>query len=288
MTAMPLVDAHAHVFSAHTPLAPGAWHRPAAEATVEQFLAVLDAHGVQRAVLAAASIYGTNNDDALEACRNPRLRTTVILDPGCPASTLRAMAASGVVGVRLQWRNVAETPDLSSPVWQQCLRRMVELDWHVELHDDSARLARPLELLEAAGVKIVVDHFGRPDARQGTRCPGFQRLLRSVETGRTWVKLSAGFRLATPGLAVEAAQALAVEAAQALAVEAAQALLRHAGPERLMWGSDWPFAAFESTMSYDQALAGLAAWVPDAEDRRRIGSDTPLAFYFAETQHGHT
>lgn len=269
---MPLVDAHAHVFSAQTPLAPGAWHRPAAEATIEQFLAVLDAHGVQRAVLAAASIYGTNNDYALQACRHPRLRTTVILDPDCPLADMRALAASGVVGVRLQWRNVAETPDLASSVWQQFLKRMAALDWHVELHDDSTRLARPLDVLEAAGVKIVVDHFGRPDAQQGIRCPGFQRLLRSVEAGRTWVKLSAGFRLATPELAVEAAQAL----------------LRHAGPERLMWGSDWPFAAFERAMDYDQALAGLAAWVPDARDRRRIGSDTPLAFYFSETPNGRT
>lgn len=271
MADTPVVDTHAHVFSARTPLAPGAWHRPAAEATVEQFLAVLDAHGVQHAVLAAASIYGTNNHDALRACRHPRLRTTIILDPDCPASDMQAMAASGVVGVRLQWRNVAGTPDLASPVWRRFLARVSELDWHVELHDDSARLARPLDALEAAGVKVVVDHFGRPDARQGIRCPGFQRLLRSVEGGRTWVKLSAGFRLATP----------------TLAVEAADALLRHAKPERLMWGSDWPFAAFESTMDYDQAVAGLAAWVPDADDRRRIGADTPLAFYFSEAPNGH-
>ena len=261
---IPRVDTHAHLFSFDTPLAPGAWHRPEREATIPALLATLDAHGVERAVLAAASIYGTDNRCAIEACRNPRLRTTVILDPDCPMTEMKALADAGAVGVRLQWRNVPVTPDLSAPVWRDFLRRVADLDWHVQLHDDSARLAGPLAVLEAAGVKVVVDHFGRPDARLGLQDPGFQRLLRSVEAGRTWVKLSAGFRLATPQLAIDAAQAL----------------LRHAGPDRLMWGSDWPFAAFESTMCYERALSTFADCIPDAALRRRIGSETPLAFYF--------
>lgn len=263
-----VVDAHAHVFDFATPLAPGAWHRPAAEATIEQYLALLDAHGVRRGVLAAASIYGTNNGYALDACRRhaQRLRTTVILDPECSLAEMKSLAASGAVGIRLQWRNVAKTPDLASPTWRAFLHRIAKLDWHVELHDDSARLAHPLAALEAAGVKIVVDHFGRPGEGAGIRCPGFQRLLRSIETGRTWVKLSSAFRLVSPQLAIDAAQAL----------------LRCAGPERLMWGSDWPFAAFESTIDYGQTLATFEDWVPDAAARRRIGSETPLAFYFNE------
>lgn len=261
---IPRVDTHAHVFSFDTPLAPGAWHHPEKEATTSSFLATLDAHGVERAVLAAASIYGTDNRYAIEACRHPRLRTTVILHPECPMPEMKALAEAGAVGVRMQWRNVSAPPDLSTPVWRDFLRRVADLDWHVQMHDDSARLAGPLTLLEAAGVKVVVDHFGRPSAGHGLQDPGFQRLLRSVETGRTWVKLSAGFRLDTPQLAIDAARAL----------------LRHAGPDRLMWGSDWPFAAFESTMHYEQALSAFADWIPDATARRRIGSDTPLAFYF--------
>jgi predicted TIM-barrel fold metal-dependent hydrolase len=263
----PVVDAHAHVFDLDTPLAPGAWHRPAVAATVEQYLATLDAHGVQRGVLAAASIYGTHNGYALQACgRHARLRTTVILEPACPLAEMKSLASNGVVGIRLQWRQVAATPDLAAAPWPAFLRRIAELGWHVELHDDSARLARPLAALEAAGVNTVVDHFGRPDAELGTRCPGFQRLLRSVETGRTWIKLSSAFRLATPQLAADAAHAL----------------LCCAGPERLMWGSDWPFAAFESSVDYGQTLGAFADWIPDAAARRRIGGATPLAFYFNE------
>lgn len=264
-TDVPAVDCHAHAFTLSMPLAPGAWHAPQAEATIEQYLQTLDQHGVRLAVLAAASLYGTNNDYALEACRrHPRLRTTVILDPQCDASAMKAMAADGAVGVRLQWRHVKDVPDLRSPEYRTFLRRVADLGWHVQLHDDSFRLPAYLDALEEAGVKVVVDHYGRPDGQAGIACPGFQRVLRSVETGRTWVKLSSSFRLQSPQLATEAARAL----------------LRHAGPERLMWGSDWPFNAFEDRMTYQQALDRLALDVPDPQARRRISGETPLNFYF--------
>jgi len=90
-------------------------------------------------------------------------------------------------------------------------------------------------------------------------------VLAAVEQGRTWVKLSAGFRQADPA------------APQALAAQ----LLRIAGPERLLWGSDWPFAAFEDRVTYAGTLAALESWVPDAAARRRITGETPLRFYFA-------
>ncbi len=262
----PAIDTHAHLFGGSTPLAPGAWHVPPAAATAETYLRMLDAHEIAFGVLAAASIHGTNNDEAIDACRrHRRLRTTVIIDPDCGRQRMRAMAGSGVVGVRFQWRNVPDVPDLDGAVHRAMLHRIADMGWHVQLHDDSARLPAYLDVLEDCGVNVVVDHFGRPDPHRGVACPGFQRLLRSVEGGRTWVKLSAGFRLGS----------------DRLASEAAQALLAHGGPERLMWGSDWPFAAFESAVDYTRTLEDLAEWVPDAAARMRILCDTPHAFYFA-------
>jgi len=261
----PVVDAHAHVWTADMQLAPTAWHQPPQEASIEQYVRTLDAHGVLFAVIAAASIYGTFNEYMLEACRrHRRLRTTVILRPDHPWDDMKALSARGVVGVRFQWRNVQDVPDLASPEYRKFLGRIADLGWHVHLHDDGARLPRYLDALEASGVKLVVDHFGRPDPQEGVAGAGFQRLLRSVEKGRTWVKLSASFRLPS----------------EQLRVDAASTLLRHAGPERLVWGSDWPFAAFESSMDYGQAVGSLTRLVPDPAARRRIGCETPLQLYF--------
>ncbi len=261
----PLVDVHAHVYTRDMPMTGTAWHAPTEDATIERYLATLDAHGVVFGVLAAASIYGDYNDYQIEAVRrHKRLRATIIARPDMDRRTLEQMKADGVVGIRLQWRNVAKVPDLGSPEWRLLLRRVADLDWHVHIHDDAPRLAQPLAALHAAGVKIVVDHLGRPDPERGLDCAGFQAILRSVERGRTWVKLSAGFRQPSPEMARACAQAL----------------LRSAGPERLMWGSDWPFAAFESSMTYERAIADLADWVPDAVQRRRIAGETALKFYF--------
>jgi predicted TIM-barrel fold metal-dependent hydrolase len=42
-----------------------------------------------------------------------------------------------------------------------------------------------------------------------------------------------------------------------VAQDCARALLAAAEPERLLWGSDWPFAAFEDRMRYDYAIASF-------------------------------
>jgi predicted TIM-barrel fold metal-dependent hydrolase len=58
-------------------------------------------------------------------------------------------------------------------------------------------------------------------------------------------------------------------------------LLEVAGPERLVWGSDAPFASFEGKVTYQQTLDDFAIWVPDSSARRVIGSETPLKLYFS-------
>jgi len=148
---------------------------------------------------------------------------------------------------------------LGAPEYHTLLCNIGELGWHVQLHDDSHRLPNYLPALEASGFRVVVDHFGRPSQEQGLSCPGFQRLLRSIERGRTCVKLSSAFRLGSPQLAIDAAQML----------------MRHAGPEHLMWSSDWPFAAFEASVNYTQTPENLKEWVPDPVTRSRILSETP-------------
>jgi predicted TIM-barrel fold metal-dependent hydrolase len=60
----------------------------------------------------------------------------------------------------------------------------------------------------------------------------------------------------------------------------ASELVRVAGGERLVWGSDWPFAAYESKVTYADTIAALRHWVPNARLRRQIGGETPLRLYF--------
>jgi predicted TIM-barrel fold metal-dependent hydrolase len=259
------VDAHAHVFLADMPHIANPRHRIAYDFGYEQYLAALDRHGVELGVIAAASPYGDYNDYTIAALRAQpsRLRGTVILEPSVERYVMEAMAKDGVVGVRLPYISLRELPDLASFEQQRLLRRIRDLGWHVHLHLDGPRLPQVLPALEASGVKLVVDHFGRPEPKLGVECAGFKMMLRLIENGRTWVKVSAGYRLGA-------------EAAATYGRE----LLKRAGPDRLLWASDCPFVGHEKEVRYQDTIDAVLAWVPPGAAREKIFAGNALELYF--------
>jgi predicted TIM-barrel fold metal-dependent hydrolase len=260
----PVVDCHVHVFKQDMPLVGNPRHKPTYSFTGEQLTETLDQHGVALAVIAAASPWGDYNDYIIEVLRrHPRLRGTVILNPSVERMVLEQMKRDGVVGVRLPFINMAQVPDVTTPEYRRFLYRLADLDWHVHPHIEGEKLPQLLPGLEAAGVKIVIDHIGRPDPKTGVNGEGFRRMLASIEKGRTWVKLSAAYRLGPA------------------AADWARELVRQAGPERLVWASDCPFVGEETHVTYRQTIDWINACVPDPATRRKIYCDTPLKLYFS-------
>ena len=111
-------------------------------------------------------------------------------------------------------------------------------------------------------MKLVIDHLGRPDPRTGIDSEGFQAMLRAIERGRTWVKVSAGYRLGPA------------------ASDYAREFARVAGPERLVWASDCPFVGCEQQVRYQDTIDWLIDCVPDQAARRKIFGETALKLYF--------
>lgn len=268
MTKAPLVDSHFHLFDRTLPFVDQPRHKPDYDFTAETVLETFDKYGVQYGVVAGASLYGTYNDHVIRATRaHKRLRGTLVGDPTLELYAMEKMAEDGIVGVRLVWISLSDErlPDITAYEWRRMLRRVRDLDWHVHLHVGPGRLPAILPTVIESGVKTVLDHFAYPDTRQGLNCPTFQAALHAIDNGRTWVKLSSAFRMG--GREVMAPYA--------------QKLLEVAGPERLLWGSDAPFASFENKATYQQTLDDLTYWVPDETKRAVIGGDTPLKLYFS-------
>jgi predicted TIM-barrel fold metal-dependent hydrolase len=273
----PVVDAHAHIFTPDMPTADSAWMKPKYAFTATDYLRTLDAHGVHFGVIAGISIYGHYNDYMIEELRRqPRLRGTVNIPPTIDRYALEQMKADGIVGVRMQLSRRKELPDLGSEDYRLLLRRVADLGWHVHLALEGARMPAVLPHLEASGVRIVLDHFGHPDQDEGLASAGFQAVLRSIEKGRTWVKLSAGYRLTWLSRREGSPDPRAMQMARV----AAATLLQEAGPERLLWGSDAPFVGHETSLTYADTIASFAEWVPDPGARRRM-TDTALQLYFS-------
>jgi len=270
--AITAVDSHAHVFVRGLPLAATRRHAPDYDATLDEYLGLLDAHGLSHGVLVQPSFLGTDNRfliDALHACPE-RLRGVAVVDPGVDGATLQAMAAAGVCGIRLNLVGMP-LPDFSQPGWRQLFARVRALDWHVELHRESRDLPLAAQAVLDAGCALVVDHFGRPASAPASSDEGFAWLLDAAACGRVWVKLSAAYR--NWPVASEAAAA----------GDAAQALLKAFGPDRLVWGSDWPHTQHREIADYAAAHAALADWVPDAAARRRILVETPARLFKFKT-----
>ena len=191
------IDAHVHVFTSDMPLIDNPRHAPKHSFTHQDLIATLDANGVDRAVIAAASPWGDYNDYILASLRaHPtRLRGTAIFNGPVDRFALEAMGRDGFVGIRLPFIGLPRLPDITTFNYRALFRRLADLNWHVHPHVDGEDLPKILPVLEASGVKIVVDHLGRPDPKSGIYSEGFKTLLRSIDKGRTWVKVSGGYRL---------------------------------------------------------------------------------------------
>lgn len=250
------------------PFARDAHSRPEYDYPVESWLADLDGHGIGRGVIAAASLFDDGNAYTLAAlAAHPRLRGTVLAGPDTSADQLRAMADRGVVGVRLTWRRLADLPDLSEEPWRGFLRCLADCGLHVELLAGSVQLPVLLPQFTASGVALVIDHFGVPARDEGERRAGTDALLRAIQGGKTWVKISAGFRMP-----------------YAIAAECTARLLAEAGPARMLWGSDAPFVNHEATTEYAATLALYERLVPDAATRQAIDA-TALELFFSIRSH---
>jgi len=273
----PRVDCHAHVFDAAMPARPNAWTVPDYEFSAAHLLAQLDQHGIDKAVLSGLSISGEYNDYMIRALRrHPRLRGTAIVAAPSDMYTLERMQADGIVGIRLQLARSHELPDLDGFDYRVLLRRVRDLGWHVQLAIEGARLPGVLDALLAAQVDVVIDHFGHPDPADPLGCAGFHAMLAAVDTGRCWIKLSGGFRLAGTAAWRDDPDGDLDAVAQTVAAE----LVDKVGTDRLLWGSDAPYVGYEDRLSYARVLDTYRTWVPDAAKRAEI-SQTAMKLYFS-------
>src|SRR5581483_8268464 len=101
--------------------------------------------------------------------------------------SLRALRRRGVVGVA--WNVTHYGLDYyrdAAPL----LEKLAALDMFVDIQVEHDQLVTMMPLLARSGVRILVDHCGRPTVAKGLDQPGFRALLDLGRTTRAFVKLS--------------------------------------------------------------------------------------------------
>lgn len=261
------VDTHAHVFEPDLPMAEVCRYTPDYAATLDDYLARLDVFGFGYGVLVQPSFLGTDNRYLVHALRQSggRCKGVAVVDPGFPSDVLDALKADGVEGIRLNLFG-RELPSFESQAWRRLLAEVNRLNWHVEVHCPWLQLHHVVPALHDAGCRLVVDHLGRPDFSRGTDFGQLKFLCSLGGLGQTWVKLSGAYRLwRRPDQASYSA--------------AVDLLLEHFGPERLMWGSDWPHTQHEASTTLSDGLLLLTRAISDADVLEQIFVRTPKSFF---------
>jgi len=262
------VDSHIHLFGpeADWPFHPDTQYR-AAEALPELAMAQNAVLGLSHSVVVSPGGYGRDYR-YLEGVltRHPDYFRGIIVPPDDFAlGEARRLDALGVRGVRFL---AGARGKHLAPILPDVAKTVHEVGWHVQFYGHAGDIVEAGPQLLALPNTIVLDHFGAVDSALGVDQPAFGAVLRMLDTGRVWVKLSGPMRCGR------------TDPPYAEMIPFARALAAHA-PERLVWGSDWPHVNMDGrVMPNDGDLLDLLlGWVPDAKTRNRILVDNPRALY---------
>lgn len=264
-------DCHAHILG---PVSQFAYARDRVytppDCLLPAYKHLLKTLSLSRAVLVQPSVYGTDNRVMLRALADAgsSMRGVAVIDSSVSDATLESMHAAGVRGVRV---NIVDVKDGAGALPIDALRalakRVAPLGWHMEflLHvDQFPMLDRDLADFP---VEVVFGHLGYMRTDQGVDAAGFQALLRLLQRGRAWVKLTGPYRISTSAMPHADVDTFAHS-------------LVATAPDRILWGTDWPHVMVKGAMPNDGDIADLlGAWLPDATTRHRVLVENPTRLY---------
>ena len=241
-----------------------------ADALLPGYQHMLAQLGLTRAVLVQPSVYGTDNTAMLDAMKSggSGFRGVAVVSDDIGESELKSMHAAGVRGVRV---NIVDVKDrkagtLPLDMLTKLALKVKPYGWHMEFLMHVDEFPDLDKMLAAFPVETVYGHLGYMRTDKGIATPGFQALLRLMNSGRAWVKLTGPYRIsAEPSFTDTAAYAHA---------------LLEAAPRQVVWGTDWPHVMVKGVMPNDGDLCDLlSVWIPDAGVRRQVLVDNPARLY---------
>jgi D-galactarolactone isomerase len=259
-------DTHMHFYSRRFPALPGT--ASPADASVEDYRQVMGWLGIERVVVVQPNAYGDDNALTMEAVADlgPCARAVVVVKPGVGDAELARLTEGGARAIRFMALHGGTLP---LDALDEMTARVIPFGWHAVVQLDGRQLPDYEAQLMRLKCPFVIDHVGKFLDPVATDHAAFKSLLRLVNTGRCWVKLSAAYETSKTG-------APDYEDVGQLA----RALVR-AAPERMLWASNWPHARADTFGYPDDAglLDLLLDWAPDEQTRIKILANNPAELY---------
>jgi 2-pyrone-4,6-dicarboxylate lactonase len=269
-------DTHAHVFGPYDrfPLAEPRPYTPVVAPFVH-YWAMLEAMGFDRGVLVHGGAHGWDHSAMLDAiARAPdRLRGIGVVPADEEAEELGRLHTAGIRGLRfteVAGPNAAQ--NFAGRVGLDALYalapKMRDLGWHAVIWANASVFETHANKLRTLGIPIVIDHLGYFDVNKGVDDSAFRAVRNLVEDGVAYIKLTAFRNSKQPPLHED--------------VEPYHKALVQANPERILWGSDWPFLGMNTYRPEPGALLDLMdRWIEDEGIKELALVKNPERLYFS-------
>lgn len=245
-----IIDTHTHLFSSDTtqyPLAnPQSSYRPEADGSVEYLKAQMAVAGVDRALTITPAFYGWDNNYSFTALKGNAawLAVGVLVDPQSPQAcqALTSYVSLGASGVRIQGciQNQPRLDDpLTTPLWQQAADLELTIDINAT-HDEYPQVEQRLQ--QFPHTPMILDHCGYIAPNLAPLDNNIEPLLRLARYPNAYAKLSFA--------SIASRQQYPFTDVHHLFLK----IIEVFGPERCLYGSNFPTAQYCPQMTYTQTV----------------------------------
>lgn len=241
------------------------------------------AHGIGRTVLVQAAATTGETEHLLSlADRHPEIAGVVgwidLADPSQRPVLERWARHPAFKGVRPMLQDLPDREWILHGPHPTMVQALVDLGLRLDALVKPPHLPALLRFVERwPALPVVIDHAAKPVLREGWQAdwvgPWREAMAALATHPQVCCKFSALLTEAHPS------QIDPAEAAEALLAPVWDHLLQHFGPQRLMWGSDWPVLNLASDYARWAELAGRFIDRLSAADRQVVWGGTAARFY---------
>lgn len=221
-----ICDAHMHFYKAGAHSGDTPFVVP--QATVGDYRRLMHRLGISKVVIVQSMLYGADNQAMLDALAELGVecaRGIAVTKADASDALWDDLEAQGVKGLRafmlpggvFSWN---ELPRLGG--------RLADRGWQLHLQLDGRELPKRAAVLSALPCPLVIDHVGKFLTPVAPDDAAFLALLRLVEKGNSWVKISGFYETSVSG------------GPDYDDVANLARIIIDTAPERVLWASNWP------------------------------------------------
>jgi len=184
-------DTHMHFYHTEVAAAPGGPPLPG-DYRVEQYREVQQRLGLSRVIVVQPNAYQDDNRVTLAAISalGAGAKGVGVVKPGVSDADIAWLTEGGIIAQRifqLPWGAVGFDR------MHEVMARVHPAGWHANIQLDGRELPQWEDTIKKLPGRFVIDHNGKYLEPVTTEHESFKSLLRLLDTGRCWVKLSPRF-----------------------------------------------------------------------------------------------